>query len=164
MQESLSFYEVRGRDEAQLASSLAREAPPHGGYRVYGLTRWSLKWDYGMRRSATGCRIVRPRVDIDLETVLPRWPEREGAEVGLAGRWRRFEAAVRRHEAGHRALVAEAGGRIVRDLAGLRSLSCTLLVHDADEEARAIVDEAHARNVAYDRRTLGGRLQGVRWP
>lgn len=159
-----TFYQVRGQNASDLARSLASEAPPHGEYRVYGLTRWEARWDYDLRRSSVDCRIVRPRVKLEIETVLPRWSERGEAGPLLRKRWKLFVEAVRHHETGHRQLVEEAGRGIVAKLDGLRDVSCALLDRRAEERARSVVDEYHHRNLAYDDRTRGGREQGVRWP
>lgn len=164
VEERRTFYDVVGRSAAEIGASLAREAPPHGDLRVYGLTRWNVTWDYGMDRSAAGCRLTRPRVVLEIETVLPRWTGRAGAGAELARRWDRFAAAVRRHEDGHRELVREAGERIRSRLAGLWDVSCELLEGRAEERARSIVVGSHDRNLAYDVRTGGGAEQGVRWP
>ena len=159
-----TFYEVRGRSAAEVARSLASEAPPHGDYRVYGQTRWTARWDYDLRPSSVDCRIVRPRVELEIETVLPRWPERGQVDPELRERWKAFVEAVRSHEIGHRELVEEAGRRIVTKLAGLRELSCEVLAVKADVRARSVVADYHHRNLSYDERTGGGREQGVRWP
>lgn len=159
-----SFYDVRGRSTEDVARSLASEAPPHGDYRVYGLTRWEARWDYDLRRSPVDCRIVRPRVELAVEIVLPRWTDRSAADPVLRTRWEDFVEAVRHHEIGHRELVEEAGRSIVAELVGLRDLSCRTLIREAEDRARSVVADYHDRNLAYDELTEGGRTQGVRWP
>ena len=159
-------YEIGGSSALELRAGMDRLGPkdPVYGTPYAGFTRWRIEWSYDYASTA-GCAIDGVVVAVRIEIVLPRWREARSGPRDLAAEWRRFIAALRRHEEGHAAIARRGGRRVARRLEALRTFpSCARLERAADAAAERIIEDTRRAERAYDRRTGHGDTQGARFP
>ena len=159
-------YEISGSSALELRDGMDRLGPkdPVYGTPYAGFTRWRIEWSYDYA-TAAGCAVDGVVVAVRIDIVMPRWRDARNGPAELAAAWRRFIAALRRHEEGHAAIARRGARRIARRLEALRTFpSCARLELAADAAAERILEETRRAERAYDRRTGHGDTQGARFP
>jgi predicted secreted Zn-dependent protease len=159
-------YDVAGTSADELRAAMERLGPKDrvSGTPYAGFTRWRIEWSYNYARAAA-CAVTGVRVVARIQITLPRWRRTRRADPSLAAEWKRFVAALRRHEDGHAAIARSAARRIARRLRLLGTFrSCARLERAADAAGARILEEARAAETAYDERTRHGDTQGARFP
>lgn len=164
-QVQVETYDVNGTSARELRQELDRKGPLFEGRRFDARTRWWVRWRYDLAPVGSGCRAVRPRVDLDVTITLPRWRRSSGAAPDLVARWERYLEDLREHEDGH----AEVGEQAARAIAGLlqdlpAEADCGSAEQAADAAAQAEIQRANGRDREYDRETGHGATQGARFP
>lgn len=158
-------YPVTGATERQIAESLK-----HGGIlfdngeHFRGAHVWDLSWNYTYNRDSYGCRLVTTNVYVASAIALPRWTAPPRVEPGLTEKWRRYEAALRAHELGHRERAVEHAKKLRDVLRKLRRRDCDTLKAAVDEAGHAHIREIGRIQDEYDRATTHGRTEGAWWP
>lgn len=163
---TVRHYEISGSTALELRAGMDRLGPkdPAYGTPYAGYTRWGIRWSYDYA-TAAGCGIENVAVAARIDIVLPRWRDARSGPRELVAEWRRFIAALRRHEEGHAAIARRGARRIARRLESMRTFpSCARLERAADTAAERILEQTRVAERAYDRRTAHGDTQGARFP
>ena len=163
-QSETTYYDVRGRDRADLAAALRQNGPRIQGSRFFGLTEWQVSVEYRPSDQAEHCAIRDLTVHVEVETHLPRWNPPSDASADLHRAWEQFVAALDEHEHGHRALATEAAEAIREGLAAAHASACDELDPVAQRTMQQVMNTYESHNLAYDARTGHGRTQGAVWP
>ena len=66
-------YDVAGENARELRHDLDRKGPLVDGRRYDARTRWYVRWRFDLLPTGEGCRVARPRVDLEVTMTLPRW-------------------------------------------------------------------------------------------
>ncbi len=154
---SFDFYDVSGRNGAEVRRSIDARRPYDGnfGRRVDALTSWGIDWNIP---------VVNGRCDLDGAEVryrarvqLPRLRDEEALPEPDRSRWRAFRAWLEEHEAWH----ARHAWDHVRDVrAAIRSSSCA----NAEAAAAAAIRRIAQQQLDYDVATRHGENGGVSFP
>lgn len=160
-----SFYDVTGATAAALrAGMLRRGLTAASGRPVFGRHDWRVRWTYRTAPTIGGCELRDIRVQLTLETIMPRWRPPGDAPPALVAEWEEFVGALDTHERGHRGLSLEAGREAARALRSHASGTCAGLGRQASAAAQRVVETYRDRNRAYDDSTRHGATQGAVWP
>ncbi len=158
-------YDVEGGTAGELRRDLDRKGPLFDGRRYDARTRWYVRWHFDLLPTGGGCRVARPRVDLEVTLTLPRWRRPLSAPASLVERWQRYLAALRGHEDGHVAVGDEAARAIERLLSGRPvQEDCGSAESEANAAAQAEIARARQEDLRYDRETGYGATQGARFP
>jgi predicted secreted Zn-dependent protease len=126
----------------------------------HGLTTWKVSYQYRWKTMPDGrCVVTEVVPSFEGEIRMPRWVP--GERVGSEQRreWERYSAALKVHEEGH----AENGQRLAAAIAQLSGMQVTCGAADAAVKQRfdALLQQAQAADLEYDRRTNHGATQGA---
>lgn len=156
-------YDVRGLTRQEIMRSLSEEARRNvrGGFRGYH--QWQISWQFRYAASGAGCEITSSIVQLQSETTLPRWIDRERADSALIVEWDRYIGALRTHENGHRDIAHRAVAQIQRAIRRTRAGTCTSISGVANRTARDILERHQRENREYDEKTRHGAAQGASW-
>lgn len=159
-------YLVAGTSADEIRAGLDRLGPfdPHTGLRRDSLTTWQIEWRFDTRMAGSQCEINRAQVDLRIARTMPRL-----ADVGALARavrrdWERYFAALRQYEDGRAQIGVRAAQEIESAVAGLKRNDCAGLQNLAETTARNLLEEARARDLAYEQQTGRGRALGARFP
>ena len=157
------FYTVTGSTLDALAAQIDRGVlDRNDGEYVAAFTDWLVRWRYGYISRGGGCRISAPKISIRLGVAAPRWKRPPGVDTAVVKGWRRFIAALWRHEAGHVRNGLAAATQIERTLTGLEAYpSCKELEAAADLKTEAVLERFRGNDRRYDERTRHGETQGA---
>jgi predicted secreted Zn-dependent protease len=160
------FYDVHGVSAADLRGELGKLGPMSGGSRHQAVTNSKISWK-AIPTPAAGGKCVVSSVDLSLtiEIVMPRWVDEIGAPQSLSDSWHSFVSGLLNHEHGHKQ-IAVANAEEIRQLVKTMTpqATCDAAINSFNAAARTINEKAEAKQVAYDKATDHGRLQGVRMP
>ena len=154
----VEHYDVRGTDGQALLADLARRGPQ--GF--HGMTNW--RYDYRYRYEPApqgGCRVSSVATSVTGRILMPRWVDEARAPVPLRETWRKYVAALMRHEEGHIATGEALTRALQADLRALAAPTCDLLTAHVDRTAQALIDDHHACDRRYDMETRHGTTQGA---
>lgn len=155
VQIEVNRYTVQGRDYQSLKQSLDANGPK--GF--HGLARWNVNYEYDTKQQGDACRINVVRMKISGEILMPRWADEQAAPAQLRQRWRRYSAALQRHEDGHIQHGRELALLVKERLMGLGSVPCDQLQRLAQREFDRVYGNLKARDQEYDARTHHGATQ-----
>jgi predicted secreted Zn-dependent protease len=155
------YYDIEGSSVGALREQISRLGPTDGGEPRDALTVWTIDWTYAESRTPDGCGLRNVQVTLTLNTTLPRWAPPAGTPAPLVQSWQRYLGAVKRHEAGHRAIAEQNARDLLAALLALRGASCREVWDAASRTAERVVADGRARNRAYDVETKHGQTQGV---
>lgn len=162
----LRWYSVTGTDSKTMWQSIAANGPKGDDGRVFaGRTDWNLGYRYQTRVRDGQCRVTAVTTRLAVVMHMPRWEDEGRATPELRARWRRYLAALREHEDGHRDHGVAATVEVQSRVGGLPPRpDCA----GFDAQVRAAANEVVARYAEldreYDRRTEHGLSQGARFP
>lgn len=89
-------------------------------------------------------------------------PRLVGASKAQQLRFSRFESALKTHELGHYAIGQQSAKRIEQTIQNMPEMpDCDSLETAANGRANRVIEQARAREVAYDRDTNHGITQGA---
>lgn len=161
--ERTHYYDVQGRDIADLYAELAAKGPTDGtGRRFDGLTAWEVAWNTKYEADGQQCRIADHEVKLDLTITLPRWVGRDHASKRDVAHWDGFASALAEHENGHRDIARESAHAVSRLLADFPAQrDCDTLAREVDRRAAAVMKLAQDRSAHFDEETDHGLRQGV---
>jgi predicted secreted Zn-dependent protease len=167
LDQDVIYYDVRGMTEPEIARSLRRDAPRSlDGFQGEALFWFSWTYDYvrtGERGDAVLCEVVNARVKIDIDVTLPRHRTISRAPDDVQETWRKFAAALERHELNHAEDFAEIGAQIPAALNGLTG-RCATIEDVANAKGMDFVDRAQRSADDYDARTNHGETEGTFFP
>ncbi len=161
--ERVTYYDVAGDNIDAIMDQLDTRGPPDDtGERFHGRTDARIDWAFNLRSAGDQCvvRDVLTRLHVNL--IMPRLATADG-EVR-----EHFGAYVGRltvHETGHIENARLTANEID---AALRALppesSCKAMKEKANALGHHLFDVGAARDVAYDKSTDHGRIQGAHFP
>ena len=113
------------------------------------------------RRRGT-CRLVEPKLVLDVVTTLPDWRPRGPPTRGLRAQWGRMLGRARAHEAVHRDHAVTAAHAAAAELATIEpGPSCSDVERRVRSALRRTIGDASRRSRIFDRETDYGRRAGV---
>ena len=151
------YYEVTGNSLFEIRRALNQSRPrdPNDGLGVDALSGWYIEWRWP--GGANGCDLARAELRFSARIRMPRLAETPAMPAALRLRWRAYAAALEGHEARHIRHAWDNRGLV---LAAIRRSTCA----NADRDARAMIARLVQDDVAYDRRTRHGLLEGAHFP
>jgi predicted secreted Zn-dependent protease len=158
-------YPVLGASLDELARAIGMLAPTRAGTRFAAYTDWTVSWRYRGVAAPGGFAVAELEVDAVATVTLPRWRPLRSVAPAVVARWTCFVDALRRHEAGHLAVVARTEDAVraaIADVAAEPDLES--LAHAVDAAAREVVRRAREEDRAYDEETRHGAAQGAGLP
>jgi predicted secreted Zn-dependent protease len=167
LDQDVTYYDVRGMTEPEIAQSLRRDAPRSlDGFQ--GETTFYFEWRYdydqiGARGETTLCEVSKARVEIKIEVTLPRHRTIARAPDAVEEAWRTFIAALERHEMNHARDFAEIGAMMPEALNGLTG-PCSSIEDIANAKGMDYVDRAQKSADDYDAATNHGETEGTFFP
>jgi predicted secreted Zn-dependent protease len=161
--ERVTYYEVSGDNIDAIMTQLDTHGPPDDtGERFHGRTDARIDWAFNLRSAGDGCAVRDVLTRLHVNLIMPRLATTD-AEVR-----EHFGEYVERlsfHEKGH---IDNARKTAVEIDAALRALppesSCKAMKEKANALGHRLFDVGAARDVAYDRSTDHGRIQGAHYP
>jgi len=104
IKEKTKYYDVGGKNGAELYVSMVQKGPIHGGSRKEILASTSFTFDVkNIKAGVQGRRCVVSSVDIivGVTYTYPRWRNKRGASAQTRKAWREFERIAVIHEKEH---------------------------------------------------------------
>jgi predicted secreted Zn-dependent protease len=155
-------YPVLGASLEELARAMAMLAPRRAGTRFTAYTDWTISWRYRGVAAKGGFVVAEVEVYAVATVTLPRWRPLRSVAPAIVARWECFVDALRRHEAGHLAIVARTEDAVraaIVDVGVQADLEG--LAQAVDAAAREAVRRAREEDRAYDAETRHGAAQGA---
>lgn len=164
--DSPTQYRIYGTNAATLRSQVRQCAPATNGSAQYtAQTTYSLNWQYGYTRDASGmCRVVHPKVGLHVSQILPVWQPTAQADAGLPATWQQFMSALATHENGHTALDVQYAQTLQSDLNNFPATACDHIQQAVQHLADSDVATLNQANDNYDSSTNHGATQGAILP
>lgn len=157
-------YQIGGQTRRALRSAMRSVGPSlPNGERAFGFTHGTIEVHYVPLEESGLCRPAAVRVNTLITMTLPQWNDRESAPPKLQQQWAKFEAALHAHEDHHRQIYAAAGEALYQALVAAPPTPCpnlTVVVAELRRRGRLEMERQHAE---YDRTTLHGRKESVRF-
>lgn len=157
MQVVVTHYSVEGMSDAALARSLKANGP--GGF--HGLASWNVSFNYTTKKRSDACEIDAVRIKVSGEILMPRWTDESSAPPPLQERWRKYYAALKRHEDGHILHGKELALRVAERLMGIGAMPCGQIQSLAQGEFQRTYNNQKTRDQEYDARTNHGKAEGA---
>lgn len=155
-------YPVLGTSSDELARAIEMLGPPRAGTRFAAYTDWTISWRYRGVAAASGFAVADLEVDALATVTLPRWRPLRSIAPAVVARWASFVDALRRHEAGHLAIVTRAEDAVRAAIAAVAvQPDLQVLGRAVDASAREAVRRAREDDRAYDEETRNGASQGA---
>lgn len=166
--QELKAYDVRGSTAAAIRRDMNAKRPPFPllpeGPRFDGYATTDIEWRFGTQENESGCVITGVSVKMHVTLSLPDLVA-GSAPAKVATKFQAFRDRLMLHEQGHVEIGLDAARQIEAAIAAMGpQASCDALAARANATAETLMDEAWARNRAYDRDTGHGATQGVRFP
>lgn len=160
--ETVAYYDIGGRNEADLVAQMNSKGPGRGGQRYWGVTHWSVGWDYGTRRDGGRCVLDQTKLWLDIVIILPRWSPPAGTSATVVSKWTRLIAAADRHEHEHarHGLDAIAAVAALMREQGAEN-DCEALRQRIEHDGQALVEKFSRLDGELDARTRHGATEGV---
>jgi predicted secreted Zn-dependent protease len=161
----VEFYDVQGNSGIDVLQSMNQHGPVgKDGIRYHGHTSWQVKWTYHLGYKGKSCEIQSLVIEPSGTMILPKWNRPDGASKNLKQEWDRYAAALREHESGHYDFAISASKEIEQRLSSLNGAAgCHALREEIDREARAVLSEFLAKELAYDATSKHGATHGARF-
>lgn len=132
------------------------------GKQYDGITKWSLTWDYQLKRRGKVWIVVSRTVLLDIKVVTPRWTDFQNAPGVLRTQWRIYRANLLRHEEGHVKIALRAAYAVDKYLGTCgASSSLEKLKSDIQKNTRGLLRQYRKIDRSYDQRTRHGASQGA---
>ena len=164
VEEHVDTYAVDGTDAQELGAQLDRLGPfdPVLRRHVAAKTKDDIHWSFKTKPMAGGCAVDAAQVAVSVRQDFPEWQTPEGAGTALAAEWRRFMAALKAHEDGHKEIALKTALAILEALKGLSPQpDCRAVDQAAAVSAEAWFAREKQQNLDYDKETRHGATQGA---
>ena len=150
-----NYYSVTGANFREIRQSIAAARPWPDSFD--GDTRWTVKWNFKLSETASGCACSNVNTATKIVTTLPRWKPAPNTPPEVQEQWGRFILSLAQHEAGHARLGQAAVADVGKSLgAAGPQRDCDTLKRSLNDRANRIVENYRAREKEYDRRTEHG--------
>jgi predicted secreted Zn-dependent protease len=164
--DAVEYRDIVGNTENELVAGLRSNAASTGSNdRFAANTRWRLRWDFRVASDDGSCRVSAASVWLDVDMTLPRWTPPANAKHKLVKRWNAFDAALRKHENGHRDIAIAAANDVASRVAATKPASdCSALKKTLGAMADGVVRDYRDKEDSYDVTTQHGAVQGATFP
>ena len=161
--ERVTYYEVSGDNIDAIMDQLDTHGPPDDtGERFHGRTDARIDWAFNLRTVGERCTVRDVLTRLHLNLIMPRLTTND-AEV--REHFGDYVGRLTVHESGHVENARKTASEID---AALRALppesSCRTMKEKANALGHRLFDQGAARDVAYDKSTDHGRIQGAHFP
>jgi predicted secreted Zn-dependent protease len=156
------FYEVSGLTPWDLNRALRLRGPrdTDDERSWFGETDFALRYRYDAVPAGDGCRALGARVEVQLVTTLPEWPDRDAAPPALRADWDLFLSRLREHERGHQRIAMLLGQELLRGVEALHAPDCDTLRAEARRLAMTFESAGLHEHASWDQHTAHGLADG----
>jgi predicted secreted Zn-dependent protease len=157
-----NYYSVAGVTDSAVRASLAK-ARPGGATQPYdAATAWQTRYTFTYDTQDGRCRLTACTVTTTAVVTMPFLRPAKELPLDLLQRWSAYFKGVTVHEQGHLRLAHEATAEVARRLDALGTAeSAAELTRQVRATADAVLNEARAKERAYDEQTRHGATQGA---
>jgi predicted secreted Zn-dependent protease len=161
--ERVSYYDIAGDRLDTIMRELAVRGPTDdSGQRFHARTDAHIDWRFSVRQSPTGCAVTNVTTKLTLVTIMPRLNSADGELQQAFGN---YTGRLMVHESGHIENARKTAAEIDAAISSLApTLDCQSLKARGNALGHRLFDEGERRDVAYDRATDHGRIQGAQFP
>lgn len=124
-------------------------------------TTWKVSWHYVERVTSEACTPARVTTSIDVQFIFPEWTDETLAPTRLQTKWRRYLAALKRHQDGHKDIGLTAAHVLRLTIQGMGAKDCVKLKAAVDMAAKEIIARYRQIEQDYDIKTNNGAAQGA---
>jgi predicted secreted Zn-dependent protease len=166
LMQAVTHYPVSGASARELASEMMTSGPvdPVTGRRLFGYTKYDIRWQYSTRRDSAGlCAVDAYDVELDIRIDMPGWSPVRRAARRLTAQWETFYARLLDHELGHRNIAVATATAVRGVFAGMPPMPCPEVDGWIRSQARFVMSEGARAQRSYDRETEHGKKQGAIW-
>lgn len=150
---SYSYFSVTGTTIGEIEADLQERGPELAstGTRHPGATRMEFKTRIGYQESGARCSVSQADVTIAAEVFLPRWRDRNKAQIDTILVWDTLSADIKRHEEGHVVIARTYALRMEAALLEIRNAaSCDDAAARAEGTSRRLLADHDAEQARYD--------------
>lgn len=149
-----SYFQIGGTTLEEIEQELQRRGPhvESTGARHPGATRmeFSTRITYGERGNL--CSVVKARVTVEAEMILPRWNRRRGADGDTRFVWDALSSDIRRHEESHVVIAKNHARELENALTEIHNYrSCDAAQKKAEAVRAAILARHDRAQLEFDR-------------
>lgn len=161
--ERISTYDVKGERINEVMAALDRLGPPDDtGEHFHARTDARIDWTFAVHAIAGGCAVSSVRTKLALTVIMPHLVT-DDAEVQQE--FTDYTTRLMRHETGHVDNARKTAAEVDAAISALSpAATCKEMKDKANSTGHRVFDEGAARDVAYDKETDHGRLQGAHFP
>ena len=164
--ETIEYYDICGNCEGDLYREMKEKGCTWiDGKKYHSLTSWSLKWDYGYKRTGNTCAAESFQPIVTISIRYPRWKKPDRPQAKLEEKWDSFVLNLKMHEEGHRDMVVEAVSDVVFAVMKLPpQTDCDTLDRKIKKICNNRMYQLENESNRYDSRTDHGLKQGAGFP
>lgn len=158
-----AYYYIDGRSAAVLAAKIDQQGPvAPDGQRLAAKTKWNVQWKFNHEQEGVTCSMKGMVVAVGVAQTLPKWRGEAKGPASLRAHWKKFLAALLRHEDRHKDHGLRAGKEIEAALAAVKPAgNCEDMQNAANAIAEQIVVKYQKLDEDYDRQTRHGQSEGA---
>lgn len=168
IQETYSYYKVKGNSSAKLRKSINKKRDRNTGLKGFDAsTHWTITWTFKYQPTQTGCRITQATVTVNIEYRLPQWPARDRSNnFALIEAWDTYSSNLYSHELEHGNIAKAAATDIESNLLNIKQphSDCQALQSQANQIASRLVKESRQQHTEFDTATGHGGNTGAIFP
>jgi predicted secreted Zn-dependent protease len=157
------YYDVSGNSAAELVKQMKSKGPSTpGGRKVFGYTKWFIKWQYNYDTRDSGVGIISPSVTLQITYRFPRRTGEKNAPDPFATEWNRFVTALTSHERGHGTNATTHAEMLYTTLNTRRRFTTRAELDEfVRKEGEKALSEARKWDDDFDKRTEHGVTEGA---
>jgi predicted secreted Zn-dependent protease len=161
--ERVSTYDVVGDRIEDVIAALDRMGPPDdSGEHFHARTDARIDWTFSVHAGAEGCAVTGLTTKLHLTVIMPHLI---GGGREVRREFKDYVVRLMHHESGHVDNAHKMANEIDAAITGLPpAATCKAMKDEANAIGHRLFDEGARRDVAYDRVTDHGRLQGAHFP
>ena len=94
------YYDINGNSAIGLRREMnAKGVTEDGGDTYDAYTKYYIKWNYKYFKQSSLCRLNPISVTTDTTITLPRWRNKNAANLKLQRQWENYFSALKQHDA-----------------------------------------------------------------
>jgi predicted secreted Zn-dependent protease len=158
-----AYYYIDGPSAAVLAAQIEQQGPVAAdGRRLAAKTKWDVQWKFNREQVGETCSMKDVVVAVGVAQTLPKWRGEPKGVASLRAHWKKFTAALLKHEDRHKEHGLRAGKEIEAALLAAKLASnCEDMQIAANAIAEQIVAKYREQDEDYDRQTRHGQSEGA---
>jgi predicted secreted Zn-dependent protease len=165
VKEKTVYYEIRGATESEIRKQLNLARRELNDQEYDAATEWHVRWSYETRKRKELYSLRSFQTRTDIIYTLPKWKAPKDPSKELSEKWAAYVEALKKHEAGHKAIALEAAAEISRRTKEIESYPSRKELAEAMlDTATRILEEYRKKDRHYDWLTDHGASQRASFP